>query len=89
MNLQAKKQAVFDGGGNIVGYEFFISIPERQESEFQTPSNRTAFITLRTLAEYGVKKAAQGRKVFIKVPIDTFVVKVFDLLEPRLMVYRL
>lgn len=89
MNLQANKQAVFDAAGNVAGYEFFISRFDSEDFEAQTPSNRIAFITLRTLAEFGVKKAAQGRKVFIKVPVDTFVVKVFDLLEPRLMVYRL
>ncbi len=89
MNLQANKQAVFDAEGNIVGYEFFISRFDSEDFIAQRPTNRIAFITLRTLAEFGVKKAAQGRKVFIKVPIDTFVVKVFDLLEPRLMVYRI
>jgi EAL and modified HD-GYP domain-containing signal transduction protein len=89
MELQAHKQAVFDQGGNIAGFEFFLSRFHTEEVPPDTLSGRMAFITLRTLAEYGVKKAGQGRKVFIRVPADTLLVKVFDLLEPRLMVYRL
>ncbi len=89
MDLKAHKQAVFDSGGNIAGFEFFLTEFNREDVSKDTMPGRIAFITLRTLAEYGVKKAGQGRKVFIKVTADTLLTKVFDLLEPKVMVYRL
>ncbi len=88
MDLELKKQAVFNSEGGVEGYEFFLGTAPGEESS-EGSISRLVMITVRTLAEYGIKKIGEGKRVFMRVPLDSLTINVFGLLEPRLMVYRL
>ncbi|MDQ7082509.1 MAG: hypothetical protein Q9N34_05805 [Aquificota bacterium] len=63
---------------------------ERADLSRRFLSNKTTFITVRTLlAEHGVKKVGEGKRVFVKIPIDTLLVKVLDLLDSRTVAYKI
>ncbi|MDQ7038902.1 MAG: HDOD domain-containing protein [Aquificota bacterium] len=89
MDLEAKRQAIADREGERVGYEFFLISHGKADLSPEVLSNKTTFITVRTLAEYGVKKVGEGKRVFVKIPIDTLLVKVLDLLDSRTVAYKI
>ncbi len=88
MDLEFRKQAIFSSEGDLEGYELLVSPARAREKQPQADTRLTT-IAIRTLAEYGLKKAGEGKRVFLKVPIDMFTLNIFSLLEPGLMVYRL
>jgi EAL and modified HD-GYP domain-containing signal transduction protein len=89
MDFEAKRQAVVDRNGERVGYEFFLVYHKEVDLSPEVLTNKTTFITVRTLAEYGLKKVSGGKRVFVKLPFDTLLVRVFELLDPKSMVYKI
>ena len=89
MDFEAKKQAIVDRDGEKVGYEFFLVYHEEVDLSPEVLTNKTTFITVRTLAEYGVKKVGEGKRVFVRLPFDTLLVRIFDLIDPQMMVYKI
>ncbi len=89
MDFKAKRQAIVDRDGEEVGYEFFIVYHKEVEISPEVMTNKTTFITVRTLAEYGVKKVGGGKRVFVRLPFDTLLVRVFDILDPKVMAYKI
>ena len=89
MDFEAKRKAIVDGEGERVGYEFFLVSHRELDLSPEVLTNKTVFITVRTLAEYGIRRVGEGKRVFIKLPIDTLLVKVFDLLDPKTVAYKI
>jgi len=88
MDFEAKRQAILDEGGNRVGYEFFLVYHGKEYFPREPVTNKSAFITLRTLAEYGLRKVGDGLRVFVRIPIDSLLVRAYELLYAESMVYR-
>ncbi len=88
MDLELRKQAIFNSEGDLEGYEFLVS-PSRAEEERRPAGTKLTTIAIKTLAEYGLKKVGEGKRVFLRVPIDTLSLNILDLLDPGMMVYRL
>ena len=89
MEFEAKKQAILDEEGSVVGFEFFLLRYGDTYVSEEFITNKIAFVTLRTLAEYGVKKVSEGKRAFVKIPIDSLLTHTFELIDPHLMVYKL
>ncbi len=88
MEFEAKRQAVLNKRGEKVGYEFFLVYYGRESFPRETITNRSTFITVRTLAEYGLKRVGEDLRVFLRIPIDSLLVRVYELLHAEAMVYR-
>lgn len=88
MEIEAKKQAILDDRGVRIGYEFFLTYYNDQPVYQEVLNNKIAIVTVRTLAEYGLKKIATDGKAFVKLPLDSLLVGAFELLEPKLVGYK-
>jgi len=89
MDFEAKRQSILDEGGNRIGYEFFLVYHGKESFPREPVTNKTAFITMRTLAEYGLAKVGEGHRIFIRIPIDSLLVRAYELLYAESMVYRI
>jgi len=89
MDFEAKRQAILDGEGNRIGYEFFLVYHGKEAFPRESVTNKSAFITMRTLAEYGLAKIGEGKRVFIRIPVDSLLVRAYELLYAEMMVYRI
>ncbi len=89
MDFLAKKQAVLNNEGERIGFEFLLIHYGGKEVSSKFPTNRISMISMRTLAEYGVRKVGEGKKVFLKVSFDSLLTGALELLDPQVMVYKL
>ncbi|WP_457599729.1 EAL and HDOD domain-containing protein [Hydrogenivirga sp.] len=89
MDLKVYRRAILNAEGEVFAYSFFLETPSSSELPRNILENKITVITIRTLAEYGLKKAGEGKRVFISLPIDTLLVRAYELLSPELTGYRL
>lgn len=89
MDLSVYRRAILDREGNLFAYEFYVEPLYESELPKEILENKLAIISIRTLAEYGLDRVGEGKKVFITLPIDTLLVKAFELLNPRLTGFKL
>jgi EAL and modified HD-GYP domain-containing signal transduction protein len=89
MDFEVKRQAILDSSGRVLGYEFFLKSLSGSDLPEDILENKLAVITLRTLAEYGIRRVGEGTKVFVGMPLDTLLVRAHELLSPQLMGYKL
>ncbi|EDP76620.1 HDOD domain-containing protein [Hydrogenivirga sp. 128-5-R1-1] len=89
MDFSVRRRAILDTAGNLFAYEFYLEPLSTSELPEDILENKVAVITIRTLAEYGLKRVGEGKRVFIKMPIDTMLVKAFELLSPQLTGFKL
>jgi len=87
MRVKLSKQSIFDAQGNRAGAEVFLHSTDRPGNGVS--SNRLIFIMIKSIAEYGVTRIDDGRKIFIRIPLDSLLMKVFDLINPFSVVYKL
>jgi len=89
MEFEAKKQAILDEEGGRIGYEFFLTYYNDRPVPQEIINNKMAIVTVRTLAEYGIRKVATGGKAFVRLPLDSLLVGAFELLEPKMVGYKI
>ena len=87
MRVKLGKQAIFDSQGKRVGAEVFMYSEGKPQDGIS--SSRLAFIMIKSIAEYGISRIDDGRKVFIRISLDNLLMKVFDLINPFSVVYKL
>ncbi len=88
MDLVFVRQRIVDREGNVAYYEFTTYKKEERDLTGLSYRNKVANIKIRTLAEYGLKKAGEGKRVFIRLPLETFLMNIFDMLFPKLVGYK-
>ncbi len=87
MRVKLSKQAIFDTQGKRVGAEIFMHSTEKPGNGIS--SSRLTFIMIKSIAEYGVSRIDDGRKIFIRISLDSLLMKIFDLINPFSVVYKL
>ncbi len=87
MRVKLSKQSIFNTQGNRVGAEVFLHSTDKPHNGVS--SNRLIFIMIKSIAEYGVTRIDDGRKIFIRIPLDSLLMKIFDLINPFSVIYKL
>ncbi len=88
MDLVAKRQPILDREGGKLGYEFLLE-PDEEGYPENVSENKLPVVKVRTLAEYGIKRAGEGKRVFLTLPIDTLLLKIYELLNQKAVGYKL
>jgi len=90
MSFVIARQGIFDQQGEVVGYEVYLRKSEDLDRYPEdVPFNKATFIVAELIAEIGMQKVAEGKKVFMNVTLDSILNKVLDLLTPERMVFEL
>ena len=89
MDFGVYRRAILDTAGNLFAHEFYLEPLSTSELPKEILENKMAVITIRTLAEYGLKRVGEGKRVFVSLPIDTLIVKAYELLNPKLTGFKL
>jgi EAL and modified HD-GYP domain-containing signal transduction protein len=90
MSFVIARQAIFDQQGEVFGYEVYLRKSEDLDHYPEdVPFNKATFIVAELIAEIGMKRVADGKKVFMNVTLDSVLNKVLDLLTPERMVFEI
>ncbi len=90
MSFVIARQAIYDGEGNLFGYEVYLRRSEDlTKYPEDVPFNKATFIVAELIAEIGLDRVGGGKKVFMNVTLDSTLNKVLDLLTPGKMVFEL
>ncbi len=89
MELIAHRQPILGKSGEVFAYEFTVSQAQDTGLPPDILENKLAVITMRNLAEYGIKKVGDGKRVFVKAPLDALLIKAHELLAPQLLGLKL
>ncbi len=90
MSFVIARQAIFDQNQEVIGYEVYLRKSEDLDHYPEdVPFNKATFIVAELIAEIGMQKVAEGKKVFMNVTLDSILNKVLDLLTPEKMVFEL
>ena len=90
MSFVIARQAIYDGEGNLFGYEVYLRRSEDlTKYPEDVPFNKATFIVAELIAEIGLERVGDGKRVFMNVTIDSTLNKVLDLLTPQKMVFEL
>ncbi|WP_457600813.1 EAL and HDOD domain-containing protein [Hydrogenivirga sp.] len=90
MSFAIARQPVFDAGKNVYGYEVYLRrTDDLNRYPEDVPFNKATFIIAELIAELGVKRVSDGKKIFINVTLDSLLNKVLDLLPTEMVVYQL
>ena len=90
MSFLIAKQPIFDKEGRIVAYEVYL----RKKSNLleypkEVPYNRSAYIVLQILTEYGIDRVGEGRRVMLNVSVDALLNKAFENLPMEKLIFEL
>ena len=90
MSFVIARQAIYDGEGNLFGYEVYLRRSEDlTKYPEDVPFNKATFIVAELIAEIGLERVGEGKKVFMNVTLDSTLNKVLDLLTLNKMVFEL
>jgi EAL and modified HD-GYP domain-containing signal transduction protein len=90
MSFLIAKQPVFDREGRIVAYEVYLR-KKGNASEYpkEVPYNRSAYIILQILTEYGIDRVGEGKRVMLNVSVDALLNKAFENLPMEKLIFEL
>ena len=90
MSFLIAKQPIFDKEGRIVAYEVYLRKKGNLlEYPKEVPYNRSAYIILQILAEYGIDRVGEGRRVMLNVSVDALLNKAFENLPIEKLIFEL
>jgi EAL and modified HD-GYP domain-containing signal transduction protein len=90
MSFLIAKQPIFDKEGRIVAYEVYLRKKGNLlEYPKEVPYNRSAYIMLQILAEHGVDRVGEGKKVMLNVSVDALLNKAFENLPMEKLIFEL
>jgi len=90
MSFLIAKQPVFDKEGRIVAYEVYLRKKGNLlEYPKEVPYNRSAYIILQILAEHGIDRIGEGKKVMLNVSVDALLNKAFENLPMEKLIFEL
>ena len=87
MSFLIAKQPIFDKEGRIVAYEVYQG--NLLEYPKEVPYNRSAYIILQILTEYGIDRVGEGRRVVLNVSVDALLNKAFENLPMEKLIFEL
>lgn len=88
MSFAIARQPVFDREGNVFAYEVYL----RESGNLyvyptRVPYNKATFIVTEIIAELGVSKVSDGKRILMNVSLDSILNKVLDLLPLDALVF--
>ncbi|WP_299209429.1 HDOD domain-containing protein [Thermocrinis sp.] len=90
MSFLIAKQPIFDKEGRIVAYEVYLRKKGNLlEYPQEVPYNRSAYIIVEILAEYGIDRVGEGRRVMLNVSVDALLNKAFENLPMEKLIFEL
>ncbi len=90
MSFLIAKQPIFDREGRIVAYEVYLRKKGNLlEYPKEVPYNRSAYIIVEILAEHGIDRVGEGKKVMVNVSVDALLNKAFENLLPEKLIFEL
>ena len=90
MSFLIAKQPVFDKEGRIVAYEVYLRKKGNLlEYPKEVPYNRSAYIIVEILAEHGIDRIGEGKKVMLNVSVDALLNRAFENLPLEKLIFEL
>ncbi len=90
MSFAIARQPVFNSEGEVYGYEVYLRRSDNLESYPEdVPYNKATFIIAELIAELGVKRISEGRKIFVNVTLDSLLNRSLDLLPMEKVVFEI
>ncbi len=90
MSFLIAKQSIFDKEGRIVAYEVYLRKKGNLlEYPKEVPYNRSAYIIVEILAEHGIDRVGEGKKVVVNVSVDALLNKAFENLPMEKLIFEL
>jgi EAL and modified HD-GYP domain-containing signal transduction protein len=90
MSFLIAKQPIFDKEGRIVAYEVYLRKKDNVlEYPKEVPYNRSAYIILQILAEHGIDRVGEGKRVMLNVSVDALLNKAFENLPMEKLIFEL
>ncbi|EDP76182.1 HDOD domain-containing protein [Hydrogenivirga sp. 128-5-R1-1] len=90
MSFAIARQPVFDAARNTYGYEIYLrKTDDLDRYPSDIPFNKATFIVAELVAELGLNRVSDGKKIFINVTLDSLLNKVLDLLPTEMVVFQL
>lgn len=90
MSFLIAKQPIFDKEGRIVAYEVYLRKKGNLlEYPKEVPYNRSAYIIVEILAEHGIDRIGEGKKVMLNVSVDALLNRAFENLPLEKLIFEL
>jgi EAL and modified HD-GYP domain-containing signal transduction protein len=90
MSFLIAKQPIFDKEGRIAAYEVYLRKKGNLlEYPKEVPYNRSAYIIVGILAEHGIDRVGEGKRVMVNVSVDALFNKAFENLPPEKLIFEL
>ena len=90
MSFAIARQPVFDREGEVFGYEVYLRRVDNLERYPEDVSyNKATFIIAELIAELGINRVSEGKKILVNVTLDSLLNKVLDLLPLDKVVFTL
>ncbi|NPA32430.1 MAG: HDOD domain-containing protein [Aquificae bacterium] len=90
MSFVIARQAVYDREGRVFAYEVYLrSSEDPSRYPREVSFSRAAYIIADILAEYGVRKIAQGKKLIVNLSLEAVLNKSIDILPHEDIIYAL
>ena len=90
MSFAIARQPVFNPDRSVYGYEVYLRKSDDLDRYPQdVPFNKATFIIAELIAELGLQKVSEGKKIFINVTLDSLLNKVLDLLPTEMVIFEL
>jgi Predicted signal transduction protein containing EAL and modified HD-GYP domains len=90
MSFLIAKQPIFDKEGRIVAYEVYLRKKDNMlEYPKEVPYNRSAYIILQILTEYGIDRVGEGKKLMLNVSVDALLNRAFENLPLEKLIFEL
>ncbi len=90
MSFAIARQPVFNREGEVFGYEVYLRrVSNLSRYPEDISYNKATFIVAELIAELGIKRVSEGKKIFINVTLDSILNKVLDLLTVDKMVFEI
>jgi Predicted signal transduction protein containing EAL and modified HD-GYP domains len=90
MSFLIAKQPIFDKESRIVAYEVYLRKKGNVlEYPKEVPYNRSAYIIVEILAEHGIDKVGEGKRVMLNVSVDALLNKAFENLPMEKLIFEL
>ncbi|AHE96768.1 hypothetical protein THERU_02335 [Thermocrinis ruber] len=90
MSFLIAKQPIFDKEGRIVAYEVYLRKKGNTlEYPKEVPYNRSAYIIVEILAEHGIDRVGEGKRVMLNVSVDALLNKAFENLPMEKLIFEL
>jgi len=90
MSFLIAKQPIFDKEGRIVAYEVYLRKKGNLlEYPKEVPYNRSAYIIVEILAEHGIDRVGEGKKLMLNVSVDALLNRAFENLPMEKLIFEL